>query len=57
MDANYALEDYRECKSVLLAIAGILGVQAPTKTDITTNGKDVNTAPIIKFVDTDEDGD
>jgi hypothetical protein len=27
------------------------------QTDITTNGKDVNTAPIIKFVDTDEDGD
>ncbi len=27
------------------------------QTDITTNGKDLNTAPIIKFVDTDEDGD
>ena len=27
------------------------------QTDITTNGKDVSTAPIIKFVDTEEDGD
>lgn len=27
------------------------------QTDITTNGKDVNTAPIIKFVDSEEDGD
>ena len=27
------------------------------QTDITTNGKDVSTAPIIKFVDTDTDGD
>lgn len=27
------------------------------QTDITTNGKDVNTAPVIKFVDSEEDGD
>jgi len=27
------------------------------QTDITTNGKDVNTSPIIKFVDSEEDGD
>jgi len=27
------------------------------QTDITTNGKDVNTSPVIKFVDSDEDGD
>lgn len=27
------------------------------QTDITTNGKDVSTAPIIKFVDTEENGD
>lgn len=27
------------------------------QTDVTTNGKDLNTAPIIKFIDTEEDGD
>lgn len=27
------------------------------QTDITTNGKDVNTSPVIKFVDSDENGD
>lgn len=27
------------------------------QTDITTNGKDVNTAPVIRFVDSEEDGD
>lgn len=27
------------------------------QTDVTTNGKDINTTPIIKFVDSDEDGD
>lgn len=27
------------------------------QTDVTTNGKEINTTPIIKFVDSDEDGD
>lgn len=27
------------------------------QTDITTNGKDVNTAPVIKFVDSEDNGD
>ena len=27
------------------------------QTDVTTNGKDLNTAPIIKFIDTEENGD
>jgi hypothetical protein len=53
---NYALEDYRECKSVLLAIAGILGVQAPTKTDITSGGEKIATAPpTIVFMDNDNE--
>lgn len=54
---NYKIEDYRECRNILINISSVLGVEAPKKTDITTNGKDVNTAPIIKFVDSDEDGD
>lgn len=54
---NYKLEDYRECRNILINISSVLGVEAPKKTDITTNGKDVNTAPVIKFVDSEEDGD
>lgn len=27
------------------------------QTDVTTNGKDINTNPIIQFIDTDTDGD
>ena len=45
---NYALEDYRECKSVLLAIASILGVEAPKKTDITSNGETIKTPTAIQ---------
>ena len=52
---NYALEDYRECKSVLLAIASILGVEAPKKTDITSNGNTITTPPTIVFLDTDNE--
>lgn len=54
---NYALEDYKECKSVLMAIAGILGVQAPTKTDITSNGSTISNTPIIQFIDTEDNAD
>ena len=52
---NYALEDYRECKSVLLAIASILGVEAPKKTDITSNGNTITTPPTIVFLDTENE--
>lgn len=58
---NYSLEDYRECRNVLLSIAGILGVQAPTRTDITSGGEKItNVAPSIKVTivkPTDEDED
>jgi hypothetical protein len=48
---NYQLEEYRECRNVLVSIANILGVEAPKKTDITTNGKELpNTALKVEIV-------
>jgi hypothetical protein len=48
---NYKLEDYRECRNLLMSISAILGVEAPRRTDITTNGQSIST--IIKWGDSE----
>jgi hypothetical protein len=39
------IDDFKECRNILKDIREMLGVNAPTKTDLTTNGKEINTAP------------
>ena len=39
---NYTIEDFRECRNLIESKNKMLGINAPTKTDITTNGKDLN---------------
>lgn len=45
---NYALEDYRECRNLLTNISNILGVEAPKKTDITSNGETIKVPTSIQ---------
>ena len=51
---NYQLEDYRECRNLLSNISNILGIEAPKKTDITTNGKEISNALKVEIVKPDE---
>lgn len=51
---NYQLEDYRECRNLLANISNILGIEAPKKTDITTNGKEISNALKVEIVKPDE---
>jgi hypothetical protein len=48
---NYKLEDYRECRNLLMSISAILGVEAPRRTDITSGGEKIST--IIKWGDSE----
>lgn len=43
---NYSLEDYRECRNILLQISDVFGVKAPIKTDITSAGEKIQSTPI-----------
>jgi len=53
---NYALEDYRECRNLLTNISNILGVEAPKKTDITSNGETIKSPTSIQVeIITNED--
>lgn len=53
---NYALEDYRECRNLLTNISNILGVEAPKKTDITSNGETIKVPTSIQVeIITNED--
>lgn len=54
---SYALEDYKECKNVLQLISITLGVHT-NKTDITSNGKEINsTPPTIIFLEDPQSDD
>jgi hypothetical protein len=55
--ANQALDGIANPTMAIFLLKNNHNMTDRQQTDITTNGKDVNTAPIIKFVDTDEDGD
>jgi hypothetical protein len=55
--ANQALDGIANPTMAIFLLKNNHNMSDKQQTDITTNGKDVNTAPIIKFVDTDEDGD
>jgi hypothetical protein len=55
--ANQALDGIANPTMAIFLLKNNHNMSDRQQTDITTNGKDVNTAPIIKFVDTDEDGD
>lgn len=45
---NYSLEDFKECRNILMSISQILGVQAPIKTENTNINIET---PIINFID------
>lgn len=38
---NYTIEDFRECRNLIESKNKMLGLNAPTKTDITTNGQSI----------------
>ena len=42
---NYKIEDYRECRNILINISSVLGVEAPKKTDITSRGEKITNTP------------
>ena len=54
---NYKIEDYRECRNILINISSLLGVEAPKKTDITSGGEKIaNTLQEVKItIVTNED--
>ena len=54
---NYKIEDYRECRNILINISSVLGVEAPKKTDITSGGEKItNTLQEVKItIVTNED--
>jgi len=39
---NYTIEDFRECRNIIESKAKLLGLNAPNKTDLTTNGESIN---------------
>lgn len=39
---NYTIEDFRECRNLIESKNKMLGLNAPTKTDITTNGQSIS---------------
>lgn len=41
---SYNNEDYRECRSIIESRSKLLGLNAPDKTDVTTNGKEISNA-------------
>jgi hypothetical protein len=45
------IDDFKECRNILKDIREMLGVNAPTKTDLTTNVKEINERPKFVFVD------
>lgn len=47
---NYQVNDYRECRNLIESKSKLLGLNAPTKTDITTGGDKIETT-IIKWGD------
>lgn len=55
--ANQALDGIANPTMAIFLLKNNHNMTDRQQTDITTNGKDVNTAPIIKFVDTEDDGD
>ena len=55
--ANQALDGIANPTMAIFLLKNNHNMTDRQQTDITTNGKDVSTAPIIKFVDTDTDGD
>lgn len=38
---NYTIEDFRECRNLIESKNKMLGLNAPTRTDITTNGQSI----------------
>jgi hypothetical protein len=41
---SYNNEDYRECRSIIESRSKLLGLNAPDKTDVTSNGKEISNA-------------
>lgn len=39
---SYMIEDFRECRSIIESRSKLLGLNEPTKSDVTTNGKEIN---------------
>lgn len=39
---NFKIQDYREARNAVMDKAKLLGILAPIKNDVTTNGKDIN---------------
>ena len=54
--ANQGLDGEANATMAIFLLKNNHGMTDKQQTDVTTNGKDLNTAPIIKFVDS-EDGD
>lgn len=52
---NLDIDDYKECRNIIKDIREMLGVNAPIKTDLTTNGKEINERPKFVFVDKNKD--
>ena len=52
---NYTIQDFRECRNVIETINKMIGLDAPTKTDITTNGRNISLRNLIDFEKTKSD--
>ena len=53
---NYTIEDYRECRNIIESRSKLLGLNEPIKSDVTTNGKEINNLIKVEIVPpTDED--
>ena len=46
---SYDIDDYKECRVILKDLRDMLGLNDPTKQDITTDGKEINSIPQIIF--------
>ena len=40
---NYTIEDFRECRNIIESKSKLLGLNAPLKTDVTTQGEKIQT--------------
>jgi hypothetical protein len=48
---NYTIEDFRECRNLIESKNKMLGLNAPIKTDVTSNGKDIIYKPLWAKLD------
>lgn len=47
---SYTIEDFRECRSIIESRSKLLGLNEPTKSDVTTNGKEISKNITVEVV-------